>query len=827
MLQTIQGYSQTTYIQNGSFENYDNLPTDITLVGIHAYATNQFMYCLSFWNVGTPYPWGPQMKYTNFYYNLDQSETYWTKLEGTPPNKCNSGWYTPTLMGTPDYFHINGEGRARAPYVNALRDCDEAWEYRYPYGYYQGNNSNSAFAGIRIDNIESQMYNVKEYKSYKEYIQQKLFEPLPPGKYNVSFYVSRSQKASFSVNQLGAFFSQDPITNFRVENGKENSKNRNYWKTNLAQNDTDPYNFIYYPQVTNKADILLDQHADENGHDGWMKIEGELNVPLGYSYNYITIGNFQQDSYLYDSSKQDPTNKDIYPFDITYYFIDNISITSLQTTPDDCNCQGFIPPISQISYSDIFTLSDSEGDECCYNYSINVPSISEGVCSISKFTIEIDNNLIKSEEAPNGTYLNGNKYTGTVCSENQTNFKTIRIKYFAKDANQNYSLLEDCTYEKTYKCKCSCSDIKYFPYIDEALSFQLIKKQTSNPFECCWDLFISNPPSSTANSCLFDLSNYKLFVTPKGTTNPIYTLSDGNFEATNNPQKYWTIPNNFKIPTDSYIHAGQLCINSIYYPSFTEFDFDLYQTDEQSQDIKCKTVLTQQLNCFPSDFSCWGLLSFFHKDTCGPNEFDILLSDLNYPNNNPNIKCNFPMYLRFNFSPDSCFYWDSLYVEIYPQEDPDLILYQDEFVIKDLYYRDYFLTKLRLYGADSKILCAKIVNKTRQDSLIFTDTLVCPDNSFEKYYRPDEVQYLTISELKIIPNPVSSELKISFDSGYAQEVQFQLCNLMGDVILTDKIQCIKGLNNQTMLIKDIPNGSYYLKIVKDNKVLTEKLIKID
>ncbi len=58
---------------------------------------------------------------------------------------------------------------------------------------------------------------------------------------------------------------------------------------------------------------------------------------------------------------------------------------------------------------------------------------------------------------------------------------------------------------------------------------------------------------------------------------------------------------------------------------------------------------------------------------------------------------------------------------------------------------------------------------------------------------------------------------------------FMLQTIQGyshDVIVSDNIQCTKGQNNNLLNINDIPNGSYYLRIVKDNHVLSQKLIKI-
>ncbi len=133
------------------------------------------------------------------------------------------------------------------------------------------------------------------YKPYenKEYIQQHLSVPLIAGnKYYTSFYVSRVERFTMAIKNIGAYFSvTQPTVN------------------------TNPY-ISANPQITNQSVFLIDTV-------GWTKIEAYFTAQGGEEY--ITIGNFNSnantDTLYIGASNPLPSNPDG-----AYYYIDSVSL---------------------------------------------------------------------------------------------------------------------------------------------------------------------------------------------------------------------------------------------------------------------------------------------------------------------------------------------------------------------------------------------------------------------------------------------------------------------------------------------------------------------
>jgi OOP family OmpA-OmpF porin len=133
------------------------------------------------------------------------------------------------------------------------------------------------------------------YKPYetKEYIQQHLNFPLISGKsYYLSFYVSRVERFTMSIKNIGAYLSISQPT--------------------VAGNTY----FSALPQIVNDTGFLTDTL-------GWSKIEGYFTAQGGEEY--ITIGNFNSnantDTLYIGTNDPLPSNPDG-----AYYYIDSVSL---------------------------------------------------------------------------------------------------------------------------------------------------------------------------------------------------------------------------------------------------------------------------------------------------------------------------------------------------------------------------------------------------------------------------------------------------------------------------------------------------------------------
>ncbi|HRP01693.1 MAG TPA: hypothetical protein PLE30_03495 [Candidatus Kapabacteria bacterium] len=194
-------------VRNGSFEKHKPGQYPIHTTPHIGYKKNQLMKCIGFCkssdiDFGWP-PTSPSM-------GCDDNDANSPSYDG--------GWYWATNEASPDYFHLNGVGVAKSPYISAYKIDKHTykWENRYPYGYrmYGPNYFDSAFVGIRFDvrYPDFRNYHNPKFTNYKEYIQSRLSIPLVgPSKYHVKFFVSKSKHSIPSIKKLGAYFSDTAI----------------------------------------------------------------------------------------------------------------------------------------------------------------------------------------------------------------------------------------------------------------------------------------------------------------------------------------------------------------------------------------------------------------------------------------------------------------------------------------------------------------------------------------------------------------------------------------------------------------------------------------
>jgi len=173
-------------------------------------------------------------------------------------------------IGSPDYFNAN---------------CTSGG-YKVPSNYFGISYpiNGIGYVGVAV------YYKTSEAK---EYLQQHLISPLISGKtYYSSFYITLSDKVTYSIQNIGALFSTSQPT------------------------VTGNYYFPATPQIENHSGYLSDTV-------GWMKIDGYFKAQGGEEY--ITVGNFYSISNT--DTLQVYTN-DPFPSDpgTSYYYIDSVSL---------------------------------------------------------------------------------------------------------------------------------------------------------------------------------------------------------------------------------------------------------------------------------------------------------------------------------------------------------------------------------------------------------------------------------------------------------------------------------------------------------------------
>ncbi len=81
-----------------------------------------------------------------------------------------------------------------------------------------------------------------------------------------------------------------------------------------------------------------------------------------------------------------------------------------------------------------------------------------------------------------------------------------------------------------------------------------------------------------------------------------------------------------------------------------------------------------------------------------------------------------------------------------------------------------------------------------------------------------------LQHFNLWPNPAKESVTLSFDSSIDHEVQFTLTNFLGQIVLSDKIQAVKGFNSRKLDVSHLPEGGYLMQVVAEKEMRTKILV---
>ena len=85
-----------------------------------------------------------------------------------------------------------------------------------------------------------------------------------------------------------------------------------------------------------------------------------------------------------------------------------------------------------------------------------------------------------------------------------------------------------------------------------------------------------------------------------------------------------------------------------------------------------------------------------------------------------------------------------------------------------------------------------------------------------------------ISEVKLYPNPVKTQLKVSFQSKESKAGVLRIRDLLGKVIKEKKTELARGNNDMEFTVDQLNPGVYFLEInIRGEKKVVKRFIKKD
>ena len=186
-------------------------------------------------------------------------------------------WDIPT-QGTSDYFN----------------KCSVYLGVPSNFAGEQSAHSGDGYAGLIALKLDVTISGGK-VMNYREYIQSKLLEPLRKNKlYYVRFYACLSTYSEYAINSLGIYFSPDKI--------------KKRWDSNV---------------ISAAPQILWTDSSFIDSKEKWTLVQGIFKPDT--DMNYITIGNFKDDTKRKKTVSKQVQQKNIIKF-TSYYYIDDVSV---------------------------------------------------------------------------------------------------------------------------------------------------------------------------------------------------------------------------------------------------------------------------------------------------------------------------------------------------------------------------------------------------------------------------------------------------------------------------------------------------------------------
>ena len=133
----------------------------------------------------------------------------------------------------------------------------------------------------------------------------------------------------------------------------------------------------------------------------------------------------------------------------------------------------------------------------------------------------------------------------------------------------------------------------------------------------------------------------------------------------------------------------------------------------------------------------------------------------------------------------------------------------------------YMLSNLKKLNFTSGLM---IVSMKNSNYAVF-DLINLRNINFTNVTSSDEITSKVESNFTLYPNPAKDLLQVLFEAKANENVQIQVINVQGKIVIQQQLKSIEGQNNIEITVRSCQQGLYLCRLQIGNKIESNKFIK--
>lgn len=96
---------------------------------------------------------------------------------------------------------------------------------------------------------------------------------------------------------------------------------------------------------------------------------------------------------------------------------------------------------------------------------------------------------------------------------------------------------------------------------------------------------------------------------------------------------------------------------------------------------------------------------------------------------------------------------------------------------------------------------------------------------FDRAIAIEEVRFVEKGDLMFYPNPAKNQLTIQYESTTAEDVQIQIIDVLGKVVIRETFHTQTGTNRMSLSVDQLKQGLYLCRLYDNDKQIAGKFLK--